>query len=233
MDGGHRRAFLSGCTAAGISALVADRLAAAAPVQNRRPAAGSAAPALAIAHYRTPADGAWGWDRRGGEAPDSQAVLALAAWGASSPAATWSGQAQHRLGPRPEQAANTNPDVVAAVVRFVSRRRKRVMVSDNATIPAQRAFPRSGIQAAAQKAGAEADYLDSRRFRRMAIRASASRNGRSTPRSSRPTSSSTSRSSSITAFAATLGMKNLMGVIGGRAHGHQDLPNSLSTCTPS
>src|SRR5690349_15230050 len=56
----------------------------------------------------------------------------------------------------PEQAATTNPDVVATIVSLCySAGARKVMVGDNSCNPAPASFARSGIQAAAQKAGAE------------------------------------------------------------------------------
>src|ERR1017187_7923371 len=47
----------------------------------------------------------------------------------------------------PEMAATTNPDVVAALVEMCFQAGAgKVIVSDNACNPAQRTFPRSGIQ---------------------------------------------------------------------------------------
>ncbi|MCU0243043.1 MAG: DUF362 domain-containing protein, partial [Vicinamibacteria bacterium] len=67
---------------------------------------------------------------------------------------------------RPEQAATTNPDVVATLVTLcLEAGAKRVMVSDNSTNVAQRAFPRSGIQPAAEKAGARVELLDPIKFK--------------------------------------------------------------------
>ncbi len=57
---------------------------------------------------------------------------------------------------QPEQAANTNPEVVAAVVRqCVQAGADEVLVTDVSLNDPQRCFARSGIQHAAQEAGAE------------------------------------------------------------------------------
>lgn len=57
---------------------------------------------------------------------------------------------------QPEQAANTNPEVVGAVVRLcMEAGAKEVLVSDVSLNDPYRCFARSGIQAAAQGAGAE------------------------------------------------------------------------------
>jgi uncharacterized protein (DUF362 family) len=56
----------------------------------------------------------------------------------------------------PEQAANTNPDVVAELVRQCRQAgAKRVIVTDVSCNEARRCFHRSGIQAAALAEGAE------------------------------------------------------------------------------
>lgn len=56
----------------------------------------------------------------------------------------------------PEQAANTNPDVVAAVVRHcVAAKAGRVIVTDVSCNDAYRCFSRSGIEQAALAAGGE------------------------------------------------------------------------------
>lgn len=57
---------------------------------------------------------------------------------------------------QPEQAANTNPDVVSAVARLcIEAGAGEVLVTDVSLNDPSRCFARSGIQAAAQKAGAE------------------------------------------------------------------------------
>ncbi len=56
----------------------------------------------------------------------------------------------------PEQAGNTNPEVVAALVRWALRAgAKSVTVTDTPVNPAEKTFPMSGIQAAAEAAGAK------------------------------------------------------------------------------
>ena len=132
---------------------------------------------------------------------------------------------------RPEQAATTNPDVVAALVGLCYEAgAKKVIVSDNSCNPALASFARSGIQDAAQKAGADSFVMDERKFRATALK------GKVLP--------------SWEVYAdllgvdklinvpivkhhslckATLGMKNLMGIAGGeRSRFHQDLSNSVA-----
>jgi uncharacterized protein (DUF362 family) len=68
----------------------------------------------------------------------------------------------------PEQAANTNPDVVAEVVRHCWQAgAKRVIVTDVSCNEAERCFRRSGIQAAARAEGAEVILPDPARFREV------------------------------------------------------------------
>ncbi|WP_162601852.1 DUF362 domain-containing protein [Occallatibacter savannae] len=66
----------------------------------------------------------------------------------------------------PEQAANTNPELVAEVVRQCrDAGAKRVIVTDVSCNEARRCFHRSGIEAAARSAGAEIILPDPDMFR--------------------------------------------------------------------
>ncbi|MDW7760806.1 MAG: DUF362 domain-containing protein [Acidobacteriota bacterium] len=70
----------------------------------------------------------------------------------------------------PEMAANTNPDVVAAVVEMaLEAGAKEAVVIDNTTNQAKRCYVRSGIQEAARQAGARVIFMDERRVRKMPI----------------------------------------------------------------
>ncbi len=70
----------------------------------------------------------------------------------------------------PELAANTNPDVVATLVRLCyAAGAKKVKVGDNPCDLAKKSYHSSGIAAAAEAAGAEVVFLDRRRFRQTAI----------------------------------------------------------------
>lgn len=65
----------------------------------------------------------------------------------------------------PEQAANTNPFVVGALVAMaVEAGAKKVVVADNPCNDARRCYTRSGIADAAKKAGAEVVYLENRHY---------------------------------------------------------------------
>ncbi len=64
-----------------------------------------------------------------------------------------------------EQAANTNPEVVRAVVEMVlNAGAKKVIVMDNACHKAEDTYKRSGIEEAAKAAGAEVRYADENRL---------------------------------------------------------------------
>jgi len=132
---------------------------------------------------------------------------------------------------RPEQAATTNPDVVATLVGLCYRAgAKKVIVSDNSCNPALASFARSGIQQAAEKAGADSFIMDEHRFRTTALKGKAL-----------PSWDIYADVLGVNKFInvpivkhhglcrATLGMKNLMGVAGGeRSRFHQDLSNSVA-----
>jgi len=131
---------------------------------------------------------------------------------------------------RPEQAATTNPEVVAALVEMCYQAgAKKVLVSDNPCNPARLSFPRSGIQQAAEKAGAEVTFLDERKFRKMSINGLVLKEWevyRDTVEADRLINVPIAKNHNL--CLATLGMKNLMGIIGGpRNRLHQDLGNSL------
>jgi uncharacterized protein (DUF362 family) len=132
---------------------------------------------------------------------------------------------------RPEQAATTNPDVVSTLVALCFEAGAgKVIVSDNSCNPSLPSFARSGIQQAAQKAGADSFIMDERKFKSTALK------GRVLP-----TWDIYGEVLGVDKLInvpivkhhglcrATLGMKNLMGVAGGaRSRFHQDLSNSVA-----
>ena len=66
----------------------------------------------------------------------------------------------------PEQAANTNPDVIAEMIRQCQNAgAKKVIVADVSCNDARRCYQRSGISESAQKAGAELVLPDPSRFK--------------------------------------------------------------------
>ncbi len=131
---------------------------------------------------------------------------------------------------RPEQAATTNPDVVATLVSLCWQAgAKRVIVSDNSCNSAVASFARSGIQQASQKAGAECFVMDERRYRKTTL------GGKVMPAwelygdvlgVNKLINVPIVKHHNL--CKATLGMKNLMGIAGGeRNRFHQDLTNTL------
>jgi len=131
---------------------------------------------------------------------------------------------------RPEQAATTNPDVVATVVEMCFQAgAKKVLVSDNPCNEARNTFPRSGIQQAAEKAGAEVFFLDERKFRKMAVNGKVLKEWQiyqDVVEADRLINVAIVKNHNLS--KATLGMKNLMGVTGGaRNRFHQDIDNTL------
>jgi uncharacterized protein (DUF362 family) len=70
----------------------------------------------------------------------------------------------------PEQAANTNPFVVEAVVEMcVAAGAKKVKVFDSPCNPARRTYKMSGIEDAAERAGADVVFMDERKFKDVPI----------------------------------------------------------------
>ncbi|MGB9598014.1 MAG: DUF362 domain-containing protein [Candidatus Poribacteria bacterium] len=70
----------------------------------------------------------------------------------------------------PEQAANTNPFVVEAVVEMcLEAGAKKVAVLDNTINPAQVTYDRSGIKSALQNTKASLEFVDERKFKEKSI----------------------------------------------------------------
>jgi uncharacterized protein (DUF362 family) len=70
----------------------------------------------------------------------------------------------------PEQAANTNPQVVAALVSLcLEAGAKKVKIFDRCCNDPRRCYVQSGVAAAAQAAGAEVSHIDDRKFRDIKI----------------------------------------------------------------
>jgi uncharacterized protein (DUF362 family) len=192
----------------------------------------AAAPSLAIAHYKAPP-----------AAPDGIAEEARRLTRASVEALGGMGRFVSKgnvvwVKPniawdrRPEQAACTNPDVVAALVEMCFQAgAKKVFVGDNTINPAERTFARSGIQAAAEKAGAQCYFMDRRKFRKMAIKGAKVLKEwevyTDVVEAGCVINVAIVKHHSLT--KAVLGMKNLMGVAGGaRNRFHQDIANSVA-----
>lgn len=130
----------------------------------------------------------------------------------------------------PEQAANTNPEVVATVVRMCYEAgAKRVKVFDRTVNDPRRCYVQSGIADAARVAGAEVNFVDERRFKEMNIKGEAMK--------SWPLYTEIFEADKIINIPVakhhslaklTMSMKNWMGVMGGsRRQIHQRLDESL------
>jgi len=70
----------------------------------------------------------------------------------------------------PDQAANTNPAVVATLVKMaLEAGAKKVKVFDRTCNDPRRCYVQSGIEAAAKAAGADVSFVDDRKFREVKI----------------------------------------------------------------
>jgi uncharacterized protein (DUF362 family) len=130
----------------------------------------------------------------------------------------------------PEQAANTNPEVVAELVRLcVEAGAKKVKVFDRPVNDARRCYVQSGIAAAARAAGADVNYVDDRNFKEMEIKGISLK---SWPLYTEIIEADKVINVSIAKHHGlsklTLSMKNLMGVMGGRRSMiHQRIDESI------
>ena len=131
----------------------------------------------------------------------------------------------------PEQGANTNPELVAEVVRQCwTAGAKRVVVTDVSCNEPRRCFQRSGIQAAARAAGAEVILPDPDLFREVDMGGVALK---SWPvfapflDADKVLNLPIAKHHNLT--GATLGMKNWYGILGGnRNRLHQQIHQSLA-----
>jgi len=131
----------------------------------------------------------------------------------------------------PEQAANTNPELVAEVVRLCQEAgAKTVIVTDVSTNEPRRAFQRSGIAAAAEAAGAQVILPEERKFKEVDLRGEVLT---AWPvfepflAADRVINIPIAKHHSLT--GATLGMKNWYGILGGQRHRlHQRIHESLA-----
>ena len=130
----------------------------------------------------------------------------------------------------PEQAANTNPDVVAEIVRqSLGAGAKRVIVTDVSCNDARRCFLRSGIAEAAQHAGAEVVLPDISRFKQVDIQGEMLREWpvfEAFLNVDKIINIPIAKHHALT--GTTLGMKNWYGILGGsRNQLHQKIHESL------
>lgn len=131
---------------------------------------------------------------------------------------------------RPEQAANTNPEVVSAVVKLCyDAGAKKVKVFDRPVSDPRRCYKQSGIADAASAAGAEVSFIDDRKFKKVKIDGLVLKDW--------PLYTEILEADKIINVPIakthglanlTLGMKNWMGIMGGwRSRIHQSLDESL------
>jgi uncharacterized protein (DUF362 family) len=131
----------------------------------------------------------------------------------------------------PEQAANTNPELVAEVVHQCwSAGAKRVIVTDVSCNEARRCFHRSGIEAAARGAGAEVILPDPELFREVELGGVVLKSWpvfRPFLEADKILNLPIAKHHELT--GATLGMKNWYGILGGQRNRlHQQIHQSLA-----
>ncbi len=128
----------------------------------------------------------------------------------------------------PEQAATTNPDVVAEVVRMCKEAgASKVMVFDNTCNQARRCYKRSEIQEKAREAGAQVSFMYKQKFQKVhipdGVKIKSWKIYRDALKADVLINVPIAKHHSL--CRVTLGMKNLMGLIGGRRgkiHNHFD-----------
>ncbi len=130
----------------------------------------------------------------------------------------------------PEQAANTNPEVVSTVVSLcIGAGAKKVKVFDRAVNESRRCYYQSGIADAAKEAGAEVSFVDDRKFREMKINGEALKKWplyRDVFEADKVINIPIAKHHGLAKL--TMSMKNWMGVMGGaRNQIHQKLDQSL------
>jgi uncharacterized protein (DUF362 family) len=131
----------------------------------------------------------------------------------------------------PDQAANTNPDLVAEVVRQCWQAgAKRVIVTDVSCNEPRRCFQRSGIQAAARAEGAEVILPDPDLFREVNIGGVVLKSWPVfTPFLEADKIFNLPIAKHHVLTGATLGMKNWYGILGGQRNRlHQQIHQSLA-----
>ena len=130
----------------------------------------------------------------------------------------------------PEQAANTNPELVAATVQFCQEAgASQVIVTDVSCNEPRRCFERSGIARAARAAGARVILPEEGRFQEVDLRGEVLRTWpvlRPFLEADKVINLPIAKHHSLT--GVTLGMKNWYGILGGARHRlHQRIHESL------
>jgi len=133
----------------------------------------------------------------------------------------------------PELAANTNPDVVATIVRLCfDAGAKTVKVGDNPCNLAAKTYHNSGIAAAVRPLGARVVFLDKSRFRKTAVRGERLKSLLLHPEileSDLVINVPIAKHHGLA--EVTLCMKNYMGVMENRTPFHQAMPACLADLT--
>ena len=134
---------------------------------------------------------------------------------------------------KPESAANTNPDVVATLIRLcLEAGAKKVKVGDNPCQVAAKTYESSGIAAAAKAAGAEVLFLDTTRFREMELKGERLKAIPVCPEvveCDLVINVPVAKHHQLCKMTAC--MKNYMGVVDKRQTFHQDIPTCLADIT--
>lgn len=131
----------------------------------------------------------------------------------------------------PEQAANTHPQVVATLVTLCFEAgAAKVKVFDRTCNDPRRCYVQSGIEAAARAAGAEVSHIDDRKFREVQIPGGVA--FKSWPLYAEALDAHKLINVPVAKHHSlsrvTLGMKNLMGIMGAnRGQVHQRLDDAL------
>jgi uncharacterized protein (DUF362 family) len=131
----------------------------------------------------------------------------------------------------PEQAANTNPEVVAAIVKLCFEAgAKKVKVFDRSVNDPRRCYKQSGIADAVSSLGAEVSFVDDRRFKDVSIKGQVL--------TSWPLYTDVLEADKLINIPVakhhglaklTMSMKNWMGIMGGqRGRIHQKIGESLA-----
>jgi uncharacterized protein (DUF362 family) len=130
---------------------------------------------------------------------------------------------------KPEQAANTNPQVIGALVRLcLAAGAAKVIVTDHPVNDAERCFTRSGITDAVRQAGGTVVLPSQSRFQMVKIEGKLGRWPVLEPfiTATKIINAPCAKHHSLT--RATLGMKNWYGILGGRRNQlHQRIDDSV------
>jgi uncharacterized protein (DUF362 family) len=134
----------------------------------------------------------------------------------------------------PEQAANTDPVVVATLVLLAYQAgAKQVKVFDNTCNTERRCYQRSGIEEAAKEAGADVFFTEERKFRKVDLKGEKLKEWpvyRDALEADKIINVPVAKHHTLAKL--TLSMKNFMGLIGGRRNLlHQSLDVNIADLT--